>query len=278
MRGVEISSLQFLPLGGGSINDTFQVLTANGQKYFLKLNSLRKFPGLFAKEKSGLEYLGMKKIIRVPIVISCNEIPEQQFLLLEWIEKGERNPGFWKNFGEGLAKLHQVKNDRFGFTEDNYMGALPQQNPFTHDWIGFFINSRLIPQIKLARDKKLLQANHLETFEKLYKTLPEIFNDEPPSLLHGDLWSGNFICDDRGAPVLIDPAVYYGHRSVDLGMTTLFGGFDREFYDAYNYHYPFPSNHPEQWQIANLYPLLIHLNLFGAGYLPQIENTIKKMT
>jgi fructosamine-3-kinase len=134
----------------------------------------------------------------------------------------------------------------------------------------------LQPQLNLALSKNLLQKNHVDSFYSLAQKLDSIFNIEPPSLLHGDLWSGNFMCNDSSSPVLIDPAVYFGHRSVDLGMTTLFGGFDQLFYDAYNYHFPLPSNYREQWEVANLYPLLIHLNLFGSSYLHDIAAILKR--
>jgi fructosamine-3-kinase len=124
----------------------------------------------------------------------------------------------------------------------------------------------------------LLQARHLNAFENLYQQLKNIFDHEQPALLHGDLWSGNFMCDQDSEPVLIDPAVYFGHRSMDLGMTTLFGGFDKSFYETYSYHLPFPNNYSEQWDICNLYPLLIHLNLFGVGYLGQIERILQSYT
>jgi protein-ribulosamine 3-kinase len=160
--------------------------------------------------------------------------------------------------------------------EDNFMGSLPQSNEPTIDWPTFFIHHRLQPQIEMATARQLLQKTHTVAFESLFLKLDSVFDAVKPSLLHGDLWSGNFMCDERLLPVLIDPAVYFGHRSMDLAMTTLFGGFDKSFYESYNYHFPFPSNYHEQWEICNLYPLLIHLNLFGSSYLHQITDTLNK--
>jgi protein-ribulosamine 3-kinase len=262
-------------VGGGSINDTHQVKTNNNQKFFLKLNSTREFPGLFEKERNGLVFLKKQNCIRVPLIVSCDIKSDHQILVLEWIEQGRRTEQFWKKFGEQLAQLHSISNENFGFTEDNYMGSLPQVNTWTGDWIAFFINYRLHPQIELALKKNLLEKTHIISFEMLNKKLNSLFNNEKPSLLHGDLWNGNFMCDDQGLPVLFDPAIYFGHRSIDLAMTTLFGGFDKIFYDSYHYHFPFPSNYHEQWEICNLYPLLIHLNLFGKSYLHQIERTLQ---
>jgi len=271
-----ISSLQFSSVGGGSINDTYEITVNNTQKFFIKINSLHKFPSLFEKEKNGLNFIAGMEIIRTPKVFESSIVNDRQILLLEWIDQGLKSQSFWTSFGAQLAKLHKVNNDHHGFREDNYMGALPQSNTYTPGWIDFFIQYRLQPQIRLAIDKKLLPENHISSFEKLYTQLTNIFNEESASLLHGDLWSGNFMCDEKGLPVLIDPAVYFGHRSVDLAMTKLFGGFDKLFYESYNYHFPLPDNYQEQWDVCNLYPLLIHLNLFGSGYLPDIERILKK--
>jgi protein-ribulosamine 3-kinase len=272
------ASISYLAVGGGSINETYKVKVNNNTNFFLKLNSNLRFSKLFEKEKNGLEFLSKQNCFLAPYVILYETNGNYQLLLLEWIEPGTRNNDFWKKFGEQLAQLHHINNEHFGFYEDNYMGSLPQENTFAPTWIDFFINQRLEPQIRLAVDKHLLQKNHITSFEKLFKKLGSVFNVEKPSLLHGDLWSGNFMCNERSLPVLIDPAVYFGHRSIDLGMTTLFGGFDKVLYDSYNYHFPLPANHIDQWEVCNLYPLLIHLNLFGGGYLHEISGILKRFT
>jgi fructosamine-3-kinase len=273
---LNISSFQLHSVGGGSINDTYQVTINQNIHFFLKTNSATKFPGLFQKEKAGLEFIHRQKLIHVPAVIACDETDNCPLLLLEWINKGIKTEKFWKDFGKQLAALHHATHSHFGFFEDNYMGALPQTNNPQKSWIDFFIEHRLKPQIQMAQGKKLLSAKHISHFESLYPKLAEVFNEEKPSLLHGDLWSGNYMCNQNSEPVLIDPAVYFGHRSMDLAMTTLFGGFDKSFYDSYHYYFPFPSNYYQQWDVCNLYPLLIHLNLFGSGYLGQVERILKK--
>lgn len=231
------------------------------------------------KEKKGLELLGKQNLIKVPSAIDCIQDDTHQILLLEWIEEGQRTESFWKKFGEQLAALHEISNDSFGLDEDNYMGSVPQQNNPAINWTEFFIHQRLQPMLNRCNEKNLFTSIHQQQFEKLFIQLPNIFEpEEKPSLLHGDLWSGNFMCNQNNEPVLIDPAVYYGHRSVDLAMTTLFGGFDKSFYEACNYHLPFANNYKEQWQVCNLYPLLIHLYLFGCSYLPQIENTLQQFS
>jgi fructosamine-3-kinase len=205
-----------------------------------------------------------------------DESDDLQILVMEWIEEGPKTTTFWQNFGRQLAELHHHSNEQFGLSYDNYMGALSQKNNYHASWIQFFIECRLRPQLQLASNSDMLPSIHIDVFEKLFLRLSEIFPEEPASLLHGDLWSGNFLCDKNENVVLIDPAVYYGHRSMDLAMTTLFGGFDDAFYRSYNYHFAFPKNYKEQWEFCNLYPLLIHLNLFGSSYLSPIKSILKR--
>ena len=210
------------------------------------------------------------------MVIDCFEEEDTQILLLEWVTPGERTDAFWKRFGESLAALHTLSSDEFGWHENNYMGSVPQSNHPHKTWTEFFTQERVAPMIRRCFEQRLLSKPHLKQFQNLEWRLNEIFEEEGPSLLHGDLWSGNFICNGQSQPVLIDPAVYYGHRSTDLAMTTLFGGFRQPFYEAYNHCFPLPYNYKEQWAVCNLYPLLIHLYLFGSGYLSQIEETLKR--
>jgi protein-ribulosamine 3-kinase len=268
--------LTIRPVGGGSINHTYQVTsTKDNRAWFCKFNHKGDFPDLFVAEAKGLTLLGAQRIFRVPLTLACTIVDERQVLVLEWIHQGTPTTRFWALFGEQLAALHHVTALQPGLNHNNYMGALPQDNTPEASWTDFFIHRRLEPQIRLASANGLLPHAARDQFQRLYDQLPAIFPPEPPALLHGDLWSGNFLCDDQDRPVLIDPAVYYGHRSIDLAMTTLFGGFEPTFYEAYTWHYPLPNNHRQQWTIANLYPLLIHLNLFGLSYLPNILHTIQ---
>jgi fructosamine-3-kinase len=274
--GTAISSIRFSAVGGGSINDTYQVITNSGNRFFVKLNSAVDYPSLFVFEQQGLEALAATRLIRTPGVIATGVAGSYQVLVLEWIEQGLKSTDFWESFGRQLAALHGTTQEGFGFAYNNYMGALPQYNEPMANWCDFFIQRRLEPQLKLALDGQLMTSQQVRLFEGLYKVLPSIFPVHAPGLLHGDLWSGNFLCSDDQQPVLIDPAVYYGHPAVDMAMTTLFGGFDRAFYDSYFYYAPPVPNYREQWEVCNLYPLLIHLNLFGKGYLPDILRTIER--
>lgn len=278
---IPIQSINYAPVGGGSINQTFRLTINNNQHFFCKINSASQFPLLFEKEKSGLVLLAEQKVIQTPHIIMCEVHQDWQILVLEWIEQGLKTTQSWKHFGEQLAQLHSISwiengQSRFGLTENNYMGALPQLNDPAGDWVAFFIEKRLRPQTKMAFDAGLLSSSHLQQFEQLYRALPNLFPPAPSCLLHGDLWSGNFLIDVQEQPVLIDPAVYYGHNAIDMGMTTLFGGFDPVFYEAYHYHHAPESHYQEQWDICNLYPLLIHLNLFGSGYRHDIEYTLER--
>ena len=267
--------ITYTPVGGGSINHTYRI-TAAKDTFFCKINELATFPNLFEAERHGLELLAQQQVIRIPQVVTSGENGEHQVLILEWIEQGLQTDTFWARFGKQLAALHHIQRKQFGLDTDNYMGCLPQSNQPTDNWTGFFIEQRLQPQVKLAVNRGLLEGAHVQQFEKLYQQLGNLFAPQPAALLHGDLWSGNFLCDASQNPVLIDPAVYYGHRSIDMAMTTLFGGFDSLFYESYNYHYPQPVNYRQQWEVCNLYPLLIHLNLFGKSYLADIVHTIRR--
>jgi fructosamine-3-kinase len=263
-----------IPISGGSINHTYQ-LAFEGRKLFVKTNSASKFPHLFQKEKNGLEQIARQNGIRTPGIVDCFEGNGHQVLILEWIGQGAMTSRFWKLFGTQLAALHHISAPYYGLHEDNFMGSLPQSNKTTDNWSTFFIHQRLEPLVARCTAADLLTNRHRKQFENLYLKLPGVFEPAPrPSFLHGDLWSGNFICNERSEPVLIDPAIYFGHSSVDLGMTTLFGGFPPAFYEAYHYHAPFPTNYKEQWQAANLYPLLVHLLLFGKVYLRQVEQIL----
>jgi protein-ribulosamine 3-kinase len=154
------------------------------------------------------------------------------------------------------------------------MGSLPQSNKKHESWADFFIAERLMPMVKMAIGKRLLDNADAAKFDKLYKNLPGIFDEEAPSLIHGDLWGGNYLVDIDENPYLIDPALTYGHREFDIAMTTLFGGFSNEFYGAYRESFPLAKGWEGRIDLWNLYPLLVHLNLFGMWYLGQVRGCL----
>lgn len=266
----------FTTVGGGCINYTGSIISKNAS-YFIKWNRAKEFPQIFHKEAQGLKLLS-QGIIRIPEVIDNYEGEEFSCLLLENIKPVSKTNNYWQLLGEGLAHQHQITGQKYGLPYDNYMGSSPQSNTELEDWVAFFISNRLKPQVKLARDKGLMDEHISKSFDQIYHKMDSLLNIEAPSLLHGDLWNGNIMTDDKGSPVLIDPAAYYGNREVDLAMTHLFGGFDAAFYEAYLSTYPISGDLDARIDIYNLYPLLIHLNLFGRGYLSQILTTLQRFT
>ena len=272
---LQLGPIETHPVRGGSINDAWHI-GASGQQYFCKVNASSRFPGLFQREIEGLLLLESTGVIQTPSALQYFEWDDQQLLMMEWIEPGVTNDEFWKIFGRQLADLHNYTSDTCGLESDNYMGSITQTNRPDKSWVDFFREQRLENMVDRNVNRGRLDADHLRKFESLYNKLPLLFETGSISLLHGDLWNGNFLVNRDSLPVLIDPAVYYGHRCMDLGMTMLFGGFDPIYYQAYNYHSTLPPNYKEQCDICNLYPLLIHLELFGRSYLGQIEAILRK--
>jgi fructosamine-3-kinase len=263
------------PLGGGDINQAAKIETQEGI-WFVKWNRADSFPGMFEAEAIGLDLLRETNEISVPKVIGTGQTENISVLVLEYLESARQIPGFSKLFGQQLASMHKHSNVTFGLDHNNYIGSLPQNNTMNDNWIDFFINQRLLFQGKLAVEKGRAGVDLLKQIENLSSFLPDFFSVEPPSLLHGDLWGGNYMVGNNGEPAIIDPAVYYGHRLMDIGMSKLFGGFSQEFYQAYNEEYPLQSNWQQAVEIANLYPLLVHVNLFGGGYLSSVKSILRR--
>lgn len=263
------------PVSGGSINDAWCLKTNDGE-FFLKHNRADLYPGMFEKEARGLKLLAAPEVIDVPDVLLWGEAANEAFLLLEYIETGTTKRDFWEDFARRLAALHQNKSELFGLDHDNYMGSLYQHNDQHESWPEFFIKERLERQLKLARDEGKVGGQEVSGFERLYKKLGELIPPTQPSLIHGDLWSGNFMINAEGRACLIDPAVYFGHPETDLAMSTLFGGFSGQFYDAYLQFNPLEKGWRERLDIYNLYPLMVHVNLFGSGYLGSVQRILKK--
>jgi len=230
---------------------------------------------MFEKEANGLKLLQAINTFTIPEVIAVGETEKETFLILEWIESTSPETNFWQHFGKQLAQLYQNTHAMFGLDHDNYMGSLHQNNHQHANWIDFFVIERLQPQIKLAMNHGQMYASDLSKFENLFKRLSEIFPEESPALLHGDLWSGNYMVGNHGEPVIMDPAVYYGHREMDIAMTRLFGGFNPKMYETYQAHYPLEKGWEDRIDICNLYPLLIHVNLFGGSYARQVQQIIR---
>ncbi|MEN8137148.1 MAG: fructosamine kinase family protein [Bacteroidota bacterium] len=266
--------IRITPLSGGDINDAYKIETTDNV-YALKVNNKSAFPGMFEKEKRGLEAIS-KSGARVPEVILTYIDAEYQYLLMEFIEEGFSNMDFWEKFAIGLARIHKTAGTQFGLDYDNYIGSLHQDNSQKSTWESFFIENRLIPLVKSAFNYGTLQKKHLQYFENFYKKVSEIVPQEKASLLHGDLWGGNLMKGKGSTPVFIDPAIYYGHREMDIAMTQMFGGFNNNYFGYYNEVFPMAPGWEGRIEIHNLYPNLVHLNLFGSGYLKSIENVINR--
>ena len=265
-------------LGGGSINYAAKIETNQGW-YFVKWNKASLYPEMFEKEARGLEILRQTMTLYIPKVIACGKEGDSSFLILEYIEAGKRDPEFWEKFGTGLARLHRHSDKQYGLAEDNYMGSLVQYNKRYDNFTDFWITQRLMPQLQLAIDKGLMNSKHGKQMKLLYKKLPDLIpNQRYPSLVHGDLWNGNYVINAQGKAALIDPAVAYSHREVDLAMSHLFGGFPSDFYIAYHQEYPFSPGLHKRFELFNLYPLLVHVNLFGRSYLASVEDILKRYT
>jgi protein-ribulosamine 3-kinase len=273
--GVPVTIRSEVPITGGSIHDAYRLAT-NVSDYFVKVSSTDGFPSMFEVEADGLGRLRTQKAVRVPATIAFGEEQDQSFLLLEHIASGPKTGSFWEDLGRSLARLHRSTQERFGLERDNYIGSLKQVNTVHDRWADFFIHCRLEPHVKMARDKDRIGMGDVLRFERLYAKLPSLFPIEPPALLHGDLWNGNILCEEQGRAVLVDPAVYYGHREMDVAMTKLFGGSDAVFYSAYNDEWPMEKGWEERADLCNLYPLMVHVNLFGAKYVAQMETLLKR--
>lgn len=272
--GLPVVLRHITPEYGGSINESFKLETSAGY-FFLKRNDREKFPSMFQKEAKGLQLIAQKDKIKVPEFIAEGCFENYQFIILRFIEKGISSKTFWEDFGHSMAKLHQETQNEFGLDEDNYIGSIHQSNSKNNDWTNFFIHQRLQPLVSLALTHKKLNHAHYDQFQKLYERLKNIFPNEKPALLHGDFWNGNFMPDVDGHPVIFDPAVYYGHREMDIAMSKMFGGFHEKFYAAYNEINPLAEGWEKRVSLANLYPLLVHVNLFGGSYVGEVEQILK---
>ena len=260
-------------VGGGSIANSQKVVTKSGKEYFIK-SYFGTNNKILVNEVNGLKEIQKSKAIKTPDIIHFDE----SVLILNYIESGKKNKNFYELFGNQLAWLHKYTSDNFGFYEDNFIGSNPQINtPPSKNWSEFYWEKRLLFQFKLAEQNGFVDSNLrklFHDFEPAYRNRID-GTEENPSLIHGDLWGGNYLIDYEGNPVLIDPAVYFGHREAELGMTILFGGFDKDFYKSYNSAYPLIEDWEKRLDIYKLYHVINHLNLFGSSYYGHTLSIIK---
>ena len=276
-------------LGGGDINKAYGLTLSDGSHIFMKANA-KENSDFFTAEAAGLCAIASTGAIGTPKILctgtDAGEEVGYSFLLLEFVESRGRRTDYWETLGRELAAFHsadarsfaQLDKDSskpFGFYQDNFIGARPQKNTPAEKWVSFYRDCRLAPQFEAAACHFTKEERALNT--KLLDHLEEfLVEPEAPSLLHGDLWGGNVLCGPEGKALLIDPAVYVGHREADLAMTELFGGFTPDFYAAYKEAAPLQSGYDERRDLYNLYHLLNHLNMFGQSYLGPVCDIVSE--
>lgn len=259
------------PLLGGDINRAY-ILDCQSKKLVAKINDANLYPLMFETEAKGLQLLSKTNSFRIPEVVAFGTFDSTSYLLIEYIESGSSSQSYWGKFAQCLAILHKNGQGEFGLSYNNFIGKLPQINHSEKNAIDFYINQRLEPQFKMASDNGF----RFDSLDLFYSNISKEIPKEPPSLIHGDLWSGNFLVSDLDEPTLIDPAVAYTSREMDLAMMKLFGGFPSELFSSYNEMFPLTENWKDRISLWQLYYLLVHLNLFGSGYFHQVHSIVKK--
>jgi fructosamine-3-kinase len=255
---------------GGDINRAYQASLRSGRRVFVKTHASPP-ERAYQSEADGLSWLRQVGALRVPEVLAVSD----DFLVLEWIDSGARAPDFDETFGRGLARMHRAGWPTFGFPRPGYLANLPQDNRAHDSWHAFYAGRRLLPFASLACERGRLSVGLVRRVEALCAKLPSLCGDqEPPSRLHGDLWSGNVMAESLGTPVIFDPAAYAGDREVDLAMLRLFGAPSERFFSAYAEEYPFKAGAQERVALYQLLPLLVHVCLFGSGYVAQLEDAL----
>lgn len=272
--GLPFQAHQQRSVGGGCINRAF-VIDDGQTAYFVKINQADKL-GMFQAEAAGLDEILSSQSLRAPRPLCHGVVDDQAYLAMEYIALQTGDNASAQNMGLQLAQMHRKTAPQFGWVMDNHIGSTPQINTGSHDWISFFGKQRLHYQLDLAQQKGCPLLN---LGEQLIDLLPAFFDGNNPqiSLLHGDLWGGNWGADPQGQAVIFDPATYYGDRETDLAMTELFGGFPPRFYAAYKDSYPIDANgYAVRKILYQLYHILNHFNLFGGAYADQAQRMIQR--
>lgn len=265
---------------GGDINDAFRLTLDDGTELFMKTNEIRMLPAFEAEEKGLLAIAGTGTIGTVKVLGVGTDPGGFSFLLQEYVSSGYKIRDYWEKLGADLCAMHRapIPSDRqngFGFSADNYIGSSAQRNTWHKDWIGFYRECRLAPQLRNAA--KYLDKKDLECASRLLDHLDEYLTEpEAPALIHGDLWAGNVMTGPDGSAWIIDPAAYYGHPEADLAMTELFGGFGPAFYQTYSDCARLVPGYRDRRELYNLYHLLNHLNLFGTAYRSSVRRILRR--
>lgn len=261
----------YQPVSGGDINEAYQI-TADGKRYFIKVQP--KHPAdYFRHEINGLKALG--RVVNTPTPLHNGDINGDAYLVLNWLDE---STGSQADLGRAVARLHQQTNDQFGFVDNHQTKALVKDNSWNDSWADFYVNQRLLPEVKVAADRGRWNRWREDHFQQMVKQFQQYYQgrDVKASLLHGDLWAGNFMFAGDHEPYLIDPDAVYGDREFDLAMTTVFGGFDEDFYHAYNAAYPFTPGINDRLPWYRFYYLCMHLVLFGESYGPAVDRILSQ--
>jgi len=269
--GVGVAQLR--PISGGDINDAYLVCLDDGQRVFVKTHS-RPPPGMFSTEAHGLAWLEQAGALRVPRVLAVSD-GQPAYLILEYLESARPTADYDTVLGEGLAALHGSSPGGYGLERDNFIGSLPQSNRPCETWSEFLLRRRWEPQVRRALEGGC-PAWWSEALDQLAGRLDELLPSDGPHRLHGDLWGGNVHVGPSGQPCLIDPSVYGGHREVDLAMMRLFGGFSERVFGAYEAAAPLQPGAPKRVELYQLYPLLVHVNLFGGSYVGSVDHILRR--
>ena len=261
-------------VSGGCINQGYQV-SSKDRTYFVKLNDVSKVD-MFAAEALGLKQMYATKTITVPQPVCWGTAANSSYLVLQWLDLGGGSNQSWTEMGRQLAAMHRVGTSKdFGWSRNNTIGSTPQINTWMDNWADFFAEQRIGYQLELAKRRG---GNFPESNRVVDLVRNKLTEWQPPvSLVHGDLWSGNAAISSDGAPIILDPATYYGDRETDLAMTELFGGFPTAFYHGYNEAWQLDSGYGQRKSIYNLYHVLNHFNLFGGGYASQAKTIIQRL-
>lgn len=264
------------PVSGGDIHDAYKIEAGNGSQYFLKTNVTREAADMLNTEALGLQLILESKKIPVPRVISSGALGQTAFLLLPFIEARQPVQSEWEVFAIHLAEMHRSGNPPFGLDHSNFIGRLPQSNQYAERWVDFYRSERLIPQLEIMKTIFPGETKFYKDAEQLLSKLSSIVEDAEPSLIHGDLWGGNYLGSKDSGIFLIDPAVSIASREMDIAMSKLFGGFPTVFYEAYHRHYPLAPGWENRISLYQLYYLLAHVNMFGMSYIGSVRSAIQK--
>ena len=265
---------QCFSVSGGDIAEAFRIVTKSNV-FFCKFHSSEHAFQMFQSEKDGLHAIRATKTVKAPEVYYCEPWEKGAILIMEFVEAGRSSDAGMAALGRQLAQLHLLESSSFGWNRDNFIGSLPQSNRRNSSWSDFYVSERLQPQLELSVKRGLLSNTELPPAGTMLTVMEELCGEVKPSLLHGDLWGGNYLISGDGTPYLVDPAVYEGHSEVDIAMSMLFGGFGNRFYSAYEELLPSDGRTQDRIKLYQLYYLLVHLNLFGVSYYSGVKAIIK---